>query len=183
MPTDQQRVDRGADAPGTAEDPIERVAEQVQHMLEAGASRHEMLTHLATAGEALAGSDASVSILVLDDEGLLRDGASPSLPTDYMVAIDRLKPDPAVGTCAAAAATGTTVITPDFLADDKWAELRHLPHSLGFVGAWSMPIKSGTGAVLGTFGTYFRERRTPTPEEQRGVERLAAAAALVLSGP
>jgi len=37
--------------------------------------------------------------------------------------------------------------------------------------------------VLGTFGTYFRERRTPTPEEQRGVERLAAAAALVLSGP
>jgi GAF domain-containing protein len=183
MPTDQQPRDRGAAAPFAAEDPITRVAEQVQHMLETGASRREMLTRLATAGEALAGSDASVSILVLDDEGLLRDGASPSLPTDYMVAIDRLKPDPAVGTCAAAAATGTVVITPDFLADDKWAELRHLPCSLGFVGAWSMPIKSPSGAVLGTFGTYFRERRTPTLDERRGVERLAAAAARVLGAP
>ena len=183
MSNDEHHRVRGTDAPFAAEDPLEQAAEQVRHMMETGASRREMLTHLATAGEALAGSDASVSILVLDDEGLLRDGASPNLPTDYMVAIDRLKPDPAVGTCAAAAATGTIVITPDFLADDKWAELRHLPCSLGFVGAWSMPIKSPTGAVLGTFGTYFRERRTPTPEERRGVERLAAAAALVLGGP
>ena len=28
-------------------------------------------------------------------------------------------------------------LTPDFSADDKWAELRHLPMSLGYVGAWS----------------------------------------------
>ena len=73
------------------------------------------------------------------------------------------------------------VITPDFRADDKWAELRHLPLSLGFVGAWSMPIKSPDGAVLGTFGTYFRDRRSPTPKSRSGVERLAAVAALALA--
>lgn len=73
--------------------------------------------------------------LVLDEEGLLRNAASPDLPLDYLNAIDRLKPDAKVGTCAAAAATGCVVITPDFRADDKWAELRHLPLSLGFVGA------------------------------------------------
>ena len=84
---------------------------------------------------------------------------------------------------AAAAATGSVVMTPDFHADEKWAELRHLPLSLGFVGAWSMPIKTPEGTVLGMFGTYFRERRSPTPEEQRGVELLAAAAALALAGP
>lgn len=28
-----------------------------------------------------------------------------------------------------------------------------------------MPIKSLTGTVLGTFGTYLRDRRTPTAEE------------------
>jgi GAF domain-containing protein len=129
----------------------------------------------------LAGGNAAASILVLDEGGLLRNGASPNLPPDYLDAIDRLKPNANLGTCAAAAATGLPVLTPDFLADDKWAELRHLPSALGFVGAWSMPIKSPDGAVLGTFGTYFRERRVPSEREFAGVEVLAAAAALVLA--
>lgn len=159
---------------------VEHAAAQAREMLEAGAPRFEILTSLATAGEALAGPRATVSILVLDQDGLLRNGASPHLPPDYLDAIDRLKPDAGVGTCAAAAALGIVVITPDFCADDKWAELRHLPSSLGFVGAWSMPIKSPDGTVLGTFGTYFRDHRSPTPEERRGVELLAAAAAMVL---
>ena len=77
-------------------------------------------------------------------------------------AIDRLRPNAQLGTCAAAAATGEIVLTPDFCADSKWAELRHLPLALGFVGAWSHPIKASDGRVLGTFGTYFRERREPT---------------------
>jgi hypothetical protein len=44
-----------------------------------------------------------------------------------------------------------------------------------------MPIKSPQGKVLGTFGTYFRNRRQPTAQEREGVEHLAAAAALVLA--
>lgn len=154
---------------------------RVQQMLDAGTPRQEILTRLAKAGEVLAGPGSSVSILVLDEHGLLRNGASPSLPADYLSAIDRLKPNAQVGTCAAAAATGTVVLTPDFRADDKWAELRHLPLSLGFISAWSMPIKSVAGTILGTFGTYFRNSRTPTAEEKTGVEQLAAAAALVLA--
>lgn len=155
--------------------------EQVRRMLEAGASQLEILNRLVTTGEVLAGPGSVCSILVLDENGLLRNGASPNLPRDYLNAIDRLKPDAKVGTCAAAAATGSVVLTPDFCADDKWAELRHLPMALGFVGAWSVPIKSASGAILGTFGTYFRARRTPTSEEREAVERLASAAAIVLT--
>jgi len=160
---------------------VEQVVSLVRRMLKAGSTRTEMLTRLATAGEALAGPETTVSILVIDEDGLLRNGASPNLPQEYLSAIDRLKPDPLVGTCAAAAATGCPVITPDFFADDKWAELRHLPSSLGYLGAWSMPIKHADGRVLGTFGTYFRERRFPTPREYSGVAVLAAAAADVLT--
>ena len=180
MQPDKHHAESLADAPYPG-DGVEHAATQARRMLKTGAPRREILTRLATAGEVLAGPGATVSILVLDEDGLLRNGASPNLPSDFLKAIDRLKPDARVGTCAAAAATGSVVVTPDFSADDKWAELRHLPHSLGFVGAWSMPIKSPDGAVLGTFGTYFRDRRSPTPEERRGVELLAAAAALVLS--
>ena len=179
---DQEQLTSGDVEPAN-EEFVERSYDRVQQMLKAGMSRKEILTRLAMAGELLAGHGSAVSILILDENGLLRNGASPTLPLDYLRAIDCLKPDASVGTCAAAAATGCPVMTPDFCADDKWAELRHLPLALGFVGAWSMPIKSPAGTVLGTFGTYFRDRRSPTAKERKGVESLAKAAASVLAQP
>ena len=162
-------------------DPIREACDRAERLIGQKAPVYEVLTCLVSAAEVLAGPGCVASVLVLDDEGLLRNGASPNLPRDYLDAIDRLKPDAGVGTCAAAAATGAIVVTPSFLADDKWAELRHLPLSFGFAGAWSMPIKSGEdGRVLGTFGTYFRDVRVPTAREMRAVGTLAAAAARAL---
>jgi GAF domain-containing protein len=149
-------------------------------MLDQGATQAEILPVLVRAAEKANGNDSVSSILVLDRQGLLRNGASPGLPEDFLEAIDGLKPDPKVGTCAAAAATGVVVLTPDFRADEKWAELRHLPLALGYVGAWSHPIKASDGNVLGTFGTYFREQREPTAAERRNVQALAATAAAVI---
>ena len=85
---------------------VEQSYKRVREMLKAGIPRKDILTRLARAGEALAGPGASVSILILDEQGLLRNGASPDLPSDYLRAIDCLKPDARVGTCAAAAANG-----------------------------------------------------------------------------
>lgn len=149
-------------------------------MLATDAPAREVLACLVTAAEVSAGSNSVCSILRLDEEGLLRNGASPNLPADYLNAIDRIKPDPNLGTCASAAATGTMVITQDFHEDNKWAELRHLPLALGFVGAWSMPIKDHAGTVLGTFGTYFREKRSPSSLEIKNVQILSTIAAQVM---
>lgn len=169
-------------APGAADpDPIDQACARALQMIDGGAARHDVLNLLASAAQDFSGPRSAVSILVLDDEGLLRNGASPDLPVDYLEAIDRLRPDANIGTCAAAAATGEVVVTRDFLADSKWAELRHLPLSLGFVGAWSMPIRSDrTGDVLGTFGTYYRDVRQPSTGERSAVQRLAGIAALAL---
>jgi len=156
-------------------------ANHAREMLATGAPKREILAVLVDAAETIAGQGGVCSILALDHEGLLRNAASPNLPADYLAAIDKLKPNPRVGTCAAAAATGSVVVTCDFRADDKWAELRHLPLSLGFVGAWSMPIKNASGKVLGTLGTYFRTTRTPTQDEVNSIETLASAASLVLA--
>jgi len=150
-------------------------------MLESGEEQQNILIYLAEAAELAAGPDTVSSILVLDNEGLLRNGASPHLPADYLKAIDGIKPHPRVGTCAAAAATASVVITEDFYADDKWAELRHLPLSLGFKGAWSLPIINDQNKVIGTFGTYFLEKRLPTAEELQGIKLLASAASIVLT--
>jgi len=151
-----------------------------QRLLRERQPMRSVLAHLAGTVEAVTPGSVA-SILVVDGEGLLRNGASPNVPADYLDAIDRLKPSPNVGTCAAAAATGEIVITPDFCADARWAELRHLPLALGYLSAWSMPIKGGDGRVLGTFGTYYRERRAPTEQERELVALLAPLAAEAIS--
>lgn len=161
---------------------IESAVKDATKMFNDGVAIHKILTHLVYTAEEIVGEGAVSSILVLDKDGLLRNGASPRLPFDYLTAIDGLKPNPNVGTCAAAAATGVLVITADFYADDKWAELRHLPLALGFTSAWSVPIKSKEGKILGTFGTYFRKKRTPHQSDIDAVSCLAVAAAEVLNG-
>jgi GAF domain-containing protein len=159
----------------------EQAFRRTLQMIESGTQQKEILAYLTEAAEVAAGPGTVSSILLLDKEGLLRNGASPHLPTDYLQAIDGLKPDPYVGTCAAAAARGSVVITEDFYADNKWAELRHLPLALGFKGAWSMPIITPDRKILGTFGTYFREKRSPSQREMSGVKLLASAVAIVLT--
>ena len=69
------------------------------------------------------------------------------------------------------------MVTRSFVEDSKWGELRHLPLALGYVGAWSTPIKDGEGRVLGTLGIYNREGREPSVEERAAMQLLAHAAA------
>jgi GAF domain-containing protein len=161
---------------------IDCAVKDATQMLSNGVAIHKILTHLAQSAEQVIGDESVSSILVLDKDGLLRNGASPQLPYDYLTAIDGLKPSANIGTCAAAAATGCLVITEDFQADDKWAELRHLPLALGFNSAWSIPIKTKEGKILGTFGTYFRKKRIPHQADIDEVNCLAVVAAEVLNG-
>jgi PAS domain S-box-containing protein len=125
--------------------------------------------------------DAVASILLLDRDGVhLRPVAAPSLPDAYTRAIDGIAIGPDVGTATAAAFRREPVITPDIAEAPGWATWRYLPLSLGLRAAWSMPIFSSTGQVLGTFDTYFREARSPSPRERRTVEILARTASIAI---
>ena len=149
-------------------------------MIVTGSPLASVLSYLARVVEMQSDSRASASILLLDEDGNLRNGASPSLPDDYIEAINGLKPCLNLGTCCSAAATGQVVVTPDIETDPNWAALKHLPLGLGFRAAWSQPLIASDGNVLGTFGTYFRERRGPTLLERQAVEILARTAALAI---
>lgn len=153
---------------------------QALEMVAAGSPLTEVLTYMAQTVERQAEGQAVASILLLDEQGRLCNGASPSLPDEYLEAIDGIEADPGVGTCSSAAARGMVVVTPDIASDPKWRGLAHLPLGLGLRAAWSMPITARDGRVLGTFGTYFRERRGPEAMERQTVEILAHTAALAV---
>lgn len=150
-------------------------------MLSQGIDSDMILMYIARELEKKLEPGCAVSILLIDDQGLLRNGASPSLPKDYLRAIDGIRPDPNLGTCAAAAATGQIVVTSSFLDDDKWSELKHLPLSIGYTGAWSVPIKDDTDYVLGTIGVYQRFIIEPDQDPKNGFQLLTKAAGHVLS--
>lgn len=132
----------------------------------------EVLGALCRVVEEQAGGAVRAAIMLTDEAGArLLSGAAPSLPEEYTRAIDGVGIRPGVGTCIAAA---------DIAAAPEWEPYRHLPLGLGLVAAWSMPIVSASGRVLGTFGTYFHETREPTAPERRLVAVLARTAALAI---
>jgi PAS domain S-box-containing protein len=149
-------------------------------LIVSGAPLPKALAALTSAAETQYGGNAVAAILLVNDDGCLCTGAAPSLPEDYSAAIDGIKAEKGVGTCADAAARNETVITSDIASAPSWNGLSHLPLGIGLKAAWSQPIRSSDGHVLGTFGTYFREAREPTEHERQIVEGLARVAALAI---
>ncbi|MCA1601151.1 MAG: GAF domain-containing protein, partial [Acidobacteria bacterium] len=153
---------------------------QALEMVVGGSPLADVLKYLALIAEHQSAGSSIASILLLDEQERLHNGASPSLPEDYVQALEGIMADEGVGTCSVAAATCETIISPDLAADPKWQDLKHLPLALGLQSAWSLPIVAADKRVLGTFGTYFREKREPTKLERQTVEILAKTAALAI---
>jgi GAF domain-containing protein len=147
-------------------------------MLDRGAPLTTILTLLCHIVEAEAQSMVRACIFIVDEKHqCLRTGAAPGLPDDFNRAVDGIGIASDIGTCATAAATGAVVVTQDIASDPAWHGIAHLPLGLGLVAAWSMPILGEDGRVIGTFGTYFSERRPPTAHERHLVATLSATAA------
>src|SRR5258708_28968018 len=105
------------------------------------------------------------SIFLLDEDGLhLRYGAA-NLPEAFRAATDGVCIGPNVGSCGAAAYLRQSVFVADILSDPKWAKFKDFAAAAGLRAAWSSPILSHDGKVLGTFWMYYREVRDPRTDE------------------
>jgi C4-dicarboxylate-specific signal transduction histidine kinase len=110
----------------------------------------------------------------------LRHGASPSLPKTYTEAIDGIVIGPSVGSCGTAAYRAEPVIVSDIATDPLWADYRNLASAHELRACWSTPILSSARRVLGTFATYYREPRSPTPQEHNVIERITHLASIAI---
>lgn len=117
---------------------------------------------------------AMCSVLLLDDDGIhLRHGAAPHLPETFSCAADGLAIGPAAGSCGTAAYLDRQIIVTDIGSDPLWANHREIAFQHGLHACWSKPIHGREGKILGTFAIYYREPRSPSPDELELIDRAA----------
>jgi PAS domain S-box-containing protein len=149
-------------------------------MIARGDSRALVLDGACRLVEQLASGCLS-SILLLDpNANCLRHGAAPSLPITYTAAIDGGAIGPSAGSCGTAAYRAEPVIVCDIATDPLWADYRELALEHGLRACWSTPILSSAGKVLGTFATYYREPRSPSPQEHNVIKRVTQLASIAV---
>lgn len=113
-------------------------------------------------------SGTLASVLLLNPDGVhLNSVAGPSLPREWTEQMETLPIGPCAGSCGTAAYRGSQVIVSDIASDPLWDVPEHRASALkhGLRASWSNPVFSSKGKVLGTFCIYYREPRTPTPQD------------------
>jgi len=159
--------------------PSEAVLDALKMML-IGASLNEVLTSITRLIEAHS-EGMSCSIFLLDEDGLhLRYGVAPNLPQPYLAAIDGTCIGPNVGSCGAAAYLRQPVFISDILTHPNWANFRSVVLQSGLRTAWSTPIMSQDGKVLGTFCMYYRQVRHPGTHDIQLIDYASRIAGIAI---
>jgi formate hydrogenlyase transcriptional activator len=121
------------------------------------------------------------SIFLLEEDGLhLRYAAAPNLPEAYRAATDGIVIGPNIGSCGRAAFLRQAVFASDILSDPNWAKFRDAAASAGLRAAWSSPIMSHDSRVLGTFGMYYPEVRSPEPSDVELIQHASNIAGIAI---
>jgi PAS domain S-box-containing protein len=135
-------------------------------MIANGASLSEVLNDLCAAIDAHAPAATSMVCLMDLDGKQLLPRAGPHVAAAFTAAITPWPIGPNRGSCGTAAFTKRRVIIPDISSDPRWPdEARDLALTHGFWAAWSEPLISKDGEVLGTFCMSYAEPRTPNSRD------------------
>jgi formate hydrogenlyase transcriptional activator len=142
-------------------------------MIANGVGLSEVLNDLCAAIDDHATGATSFVCLMDEDGKQLLPCAGPRVPAAFTTAITPFPIGPNRGSCGTAAFTKRRVIIADVSSDPKWPEeIRELALTQGVHAAWSEPLISKDGDVLGTFCVSYGEPRTP---DTRDLELIEAA--------
>lgn len=154
---------------------------QILQNLAQGASTAEVLDAIVRLIEAQ-GHGMLCSILLFDpDNRTLRHGAAPSLPKEYIDAIDGSEIGPTAGSCGAVAFTRQSLIIEDTSIHPNWVPWRDVALRNHLRSCWSTPIFSPENELLGTFAMYYAEPRRPSDEEQEWVATATHLTAVAIA--
>jgi formate hydrogenlyase transcriptional activator len=149
-------------------------------MILLGAPLNEVLTTITRLIEAHS-EGMLCCIFLVDEDGLhLRYGIAENLPETYRAATDGICIGPDVGSSGAAAYLRQPVFVADILSDPKWVKFKDSAVAAGLRAAWSSPILSHDGKVLGTFDMYYREVRHVGTDEIQLIDYASRIAGIAI---
>jgi len=153
---------------------------RVLEMVARGAPIDTVLEDLVRSMESLAPGSIG-SVLLLDDDGVhVRHAAAPSLPAEFVAAIDGQPIGERAGSCGTAMYRRQAVIVEDITTDPLWDEYRDTAMRFGLRACWSTPILDEGEGALGSFALYWKEPRRPELPQLRAGALAAHVAAIAL---
>src|SRR5229473_592612 len=126
--------------------------------------------------------DLISTIMLMDSDGQRLWPVAGRAPKGWFEAISPLPIGPCIGSCGTAASLKQRVIVSDIATDPLWVDYRDVALSYGLRAAWSQPLLSKNQQVLGTFGMYYAEPRTPSETDLRLIEGAGHIAVIAIEG-
>ncbi len=121
------------------------------------------------------------AINLFDPNGqVLNFGVAPSLPREFVAAMDRAPVGIRFGSCSAAVYLSRQVTVADIETDALWEFRRDAAQHAGLRSAWSAPILASDGQVVGTFAVYQRQTGVPMARDHELMSRMTQIAGIAI---
>jgi len=147
----------------TANAPLPTVLESIARLIESGNTR----------------TACAVSVLA-DDGGGFSYIVAPRFSQPLRTALESVSIDARSGSCAAAVHLGRQILLADLERDPFWQERRELALGASLRAAWSTPIKTASGKILGALGVYRTEVGLATAREAEIMAHAAQLAGIAI---
>jgi PAS domain S-box-containing protein len=163
-------------------DSLTTIYQRTLELIVRGAPLEAVLNTLCDGIDAL-DPDLISTVLLADPDGQrLWPKAGPRVPDAWKRLITPLPIAACMGSCGTAAFRKEPVINPDIANDPLWCDpvlekYRTMALEQGLRTAWSVPLLSDTGELLGTYGMYYTK---PKPVGAENLELLQKAGYIAL---
>ena len=169
---------------------VERHADQVEQLLQfqrdalemiaVGRPTDDILNGLCLLAEAMVPNSVA-SIMLLDaNRARLSVRAAPSIPAEGIEALNGLQPGPFAGSCGTAVYNEEPVFVSNIFADARWANLTGVAERFHLHACWSMPVRSASEQVIGSFALTSFETRPPDPFHARLLDTASYLTGILL---
>ena len=118
--------------------------------------------------------------MLADDGAAFSCVVAPRLAPPLRGALEAVSIDARSGSCSAAVHLGRQVLVADLAREPFWQARRELAAEAGLRAAWSTPIKTASGKILGALGVYHTQTGLPTAREAQIMAHVAQLAGIAI---
>lgn len=148
--------------------------------IEKGEMLSVILQNICKTAEAFFLDGSRCTVLLVDEAKQFQVGAAKSMPVDFIERMRGLPVETDFSPCGAAYLKQQPVIVENARQDELLKGQHEVLDRFGIESIWSVPVYSGKGEALGTFGIYFPKPYKPSGKDLKFMEEIASIASLAV---